>query len=377
MSRLDNRKNPLKLGLIGCGRVTESRHLPALQHVSEAEVVGLADVDTDRLNLLADRFRIKSRYPNFVHLLQDPSIEVVGICVPAQFHVEIALAALEAGKHLFIEKPLALSLEETDQLIAQAEQSSRKVMVGFNMRWHRLVREAREIIQQGTLGALQMIRSVLTSYHENVPAWRSRRESGGGALFEIAVHHFDLWCYLLHSQVQEIFAVSRSGQWQDEVTTVSARMANGVLVSSLFSERTSESHEVEVYGRAGRLRLSCHEFDGLEYFSYSDFAGDPCSRLRKFAHTMKELPQAIRGMRRGGDFIASYENEWRHLIDAVRNDLSVECSLEDGRLALEVVLAAVLSASRRQPVTIRKSSGNHSNVPQHGAEFVHDFDKHA
>jgi predicted dehydrogenase len=78
-------------------------------------------------------------------------------------------------------------------------------MVAFNLRWHRLVRQAREVIQRRTLGPLTLIRTALTSYHENVPEWRRRRELGGGALFELAVHHFDLWRFLLQSEVEEVF----------------------------------------------------------------------------------------------------------------------------------------------------------------------------
>ncbi|MGH7824568.1 MAG: Gfo/Idh/MocA family protein [Candidatus Binatia bacterium] len=88
-------------------------------------------------------------------------------------------------------------------------------MLGFNLRWHRLVRRARETIRRGTLGMIQMIRTVLTSYHENVPEWRRYRTQGGGVLFEQAVHHFDLWRYLLQSEVEEVFATSRSGKWDD------------------------------------------------------------------------------------------------------------------------------------------------------------------
>ncbi len=342
----------VRLGLIGCGGVTETRHLPALQNLPGAEVVAVADIDPDRLKRVADRFHIQQRYTNFSALLDNPAIEVVAVCVPAQFHVEVALAALDAGKHLFIEKPLALSLEEADQLIARAGQLPYKVMIGFNLRWHRLMRQARAMIQQGTLGPLALIRTALTSYHENVPEWRKQRNLGGGVLFELAVHHFDLWRFLLQSEVEEVFAVSQSQQWEDETATVTARLANGVLATSIFSERTSESNGVEIYGQTGRLRVSCYHFDGLEYVSSSSFPGDVRTRLRQMVHTLKELPHGALRMRRGGDFLAPYQAEWRHFIDAIQRDALVECTLEDGRRALQVALAAGESVSLGQPVKV-------------------------
>ena len=356
----------VKLGLIGCGRVAETRHLPALQNLAGAEVVAMADLDPERLRRVADRFHVKQRYTNFVALLDDSSIEAVAVCVPVQFHVEIALAALEAGKHVLIEKPLALSLEEANRLIERAGQMPRTIMVGFNLRWHRLLRQAQAMIQQGALGSLELMRTAFTSYHENVPEWRKRRELGGGVLFEIAVHHFDLWRFLLRSEVEEVLAVSRSPHWEDETAVVTARLANGVLVTSIFSERTNESNEVEIYGQAGYLRVSCYRFDGLEYVSSSSRAGDVRTRLRQMAHTLKELPQGAWGMRRGGDLIASYRAEWQHFIEAVQHDAPVECTVEDGRCALQVALAAIESASLGQSVRVAR-------VPRRSTAGTRDF----
>jgi len=345
----------IHLGLIGCGQVTETRHLPALRNLAGAEVVAVADLDATRVRRVAEQFHIKQRYTNFLDLLKDSTIEAIAVCVPAQFHVEVALAALEAGKHLLIEKPLALSLEEADRLITYARQLPYKVMLGFNLRWHRLLRQARALIQQGGLGPLELMRTTFTSYLENVPEWRKRRELGGGVFFEVAVHHFDLWRFLLRSEIEEVFAVSRSPHWDDETSLVTARLTNGVVVTSIFSEHTSLSHEVEIYGQAGRLRVSCSHFDGLEYFSSTSVPGDVRTRLRQLAHTLKELPQGVLRMPQGGDFAASYQAEWRHFLDAIRQDTPVECSLEDGRRALQVVLAAVTSASLGHPVKVAQA----------------------
>ena len=226
-------------------------------------------------------------------------------------------------------------------------------MLGFNLRWHRLLRRARESLRRRTLGPLALIRTVWTSgvqHHPNVSEWRKLRERGGGVLVEIAVHHFDLWHFLLDSETDEVFATSRSEQWDDETATVTARMANGVLASSLFSQSTSESNEVEIYGQLGRLLISCSRFDGLEYLSASSLPGDIGTRLRKIAHALKELPQGLVNLRRGGDFVASYRAEWRHFIASIQHDESVECTLEDGRRAIQVVLAAGESASLGRPV---------------------------
>ena len=351
---MTNRSSAVKLGLIGCGRVAETRHLPALLSLSDVEVIAVADVDPDRLRRVGELFHVRRRYKNYLDLLGEGQIDAVAVCVPAQFHVEVALAALDAGKHVFIEKPLALGMDESNRLVERAKKSSSKVMVGFNLRWHRLVRQARRLIQQGTLGSLQLVRTVLTSFHDDIPEWRKCRATGGGVLFEQAVHHFDLWHFLLESEVVELCASTQSTRWEDEAAVVTARMANGVIAASTFSERASDRNEVEIYGQGGCLRVSCYRFDGLEFFSTSSAPGDIRTRLRRIAHALIELPQAARNLRQGGDFVASYRAEWRHFLDSIRQDTPVECTLEDGRAALAVTLAALESVSLGRSVRVSK-----------------------
>jgi predicted dehydrogenase len=348
-------KGPLKLGIVGCGRVTETRHLPALQHTKSAEVVALADISQERLNRVANLFHVKDRYTRYQQLLDDASIDAVAVCVPAHSHIEVSVAALDAGKHVFVEKPLALGLDETERLLELARKSSSKVMVGFNLRWHRLVCKAREMIQQGALGPLELIRTVLTSYQDNGPEWRKHRALGGGVLFEQAVHHFDLWRFLLQSEVDEVFATSRSDRWEDETAAVTARMANGVVATSVFSQRTGESHDVEVYGQSGRLQISCYRFDGLEYASACTFPGDTLARIRKTANSLRELSQALWKLRHGGEFMDSYRAEWRHFVDCVRRDAPIGSTLEDGKRALQVVLATMASSSLGRPVAVNQA----------------------
>lgn len=345
----------LKLGFIGCGRATQTLHLPALQQMSSAKVIALADIDPTRLNTVADQFHIKQHYTDYRALLDEPSLDAVAVCAPVQFHTEIALAALAKEKHLFIEKPLALRLDQCDRLIEKANTVNKKITVGFNLRHHRLIQELKTILQQGALGTIDAIRSNWTSairHRTQVPAWRNQRESGGGALFEIAVHHFDLWRFLLQSEVAEVYAASSSEQWPDATASVTARMANNVLATGFFSEQTSDNNEIEIYGRNGRLRVSLYRFDGLEHFSLDSQPGGVAVRVKKLQTDLKELPKGIAIMRQGGDYKMSYRSEWLHFIDTIQSDHPVKASLDDGKRAVQIVLAAIESSTTNQPVKI-------------------------
>ena len=348
-------RKPLRVGFVGCGRVTALRHLPALSRLDDAEVVALADTDAARLKHVAARFHVPNCYPDVRTLLNDATVDVIAVCVPVQFHATVALAALDAGKHVFIEKPLTVTMEEADQVDDLAKQVNRKVLMGFNFRWHRLIRQARELLGRGVVGQVETIRSVFASAHEAPSGWQMHRASGGGALFDQAIHVFDLWRFLLGSEVEEVFAVSRSGPWEDETVTVTARLTNGVLATATCSERTGENNEVEVYGRGGRLQVSGYRFDGLEYFPQGSIPGNGRARVEAALRTVKELPGSFVRLRHGGDVLASYREQWRHFLGAIRHDGPLDCTVEDGRRALQIVFAAMASASRRQPVIVAQA----------------------
>lgn len=344
----------LRIGIVGAGRATRTLHLPALQAVPGAHVVALADPDRRALQQASQEFPIGKGVADYRILLEDPTIEAIAICVPASGHMEIALAALEADKHVFIEKPLALTLEECDRLIERAVGLPRTVMVGFNTRWHRLARQARTLFRQGHVGTLEVVRSVLTSCHSDPPEWRKRRASGGGVLLEMAMHHFDLWRYLLGEEIEEISAQARSGTWEDEAAAVTARLSSGALVSATFAECTSQNNVIEIYGRAGSMNISFYRFDGLETATTSEIPGNLPGRVRNLMQFGKELPKAIATMRRGGEWSQSYVEEWRHFVTAARTGRAAECGLEDGWRALAVALAAMESAAMRATVAIAK-----------------------
>jgi myo-inositol 2-dehydrogenase/D-chiro-inositol 1-dehydrogenase len=322
-------------------------------------VVALADVDRGCLDRLGDRYGIERRYGDFRALIDDPQVEAVAVCVPPRSHLEVGLAALDADKHVFLEKPLTADLDECDRLLERARRSSKKVLVGFNMRWHRLVCQMRDTIASGKLDPIQSMWTVFTSdtvHKPHVSEWRKRRELGGGALIEQAVHHFDLWRFLLRSEVEQVFATSASLDWDDETAAVSARMTNGVVVSSLFSEASSNNNEVEVVGRQGRLHLTCYCFDGLEFYSIADAPGALRTRLRSMSLSLRELPRGLRKILQGGEFMSAYRDMWRHFADAIRNDAPVGCSLEDARCTLQVLLAVVESTSRGVPVEVARAA---------------------
>lgn len=348
----------LRVGLIGCGRVSEHVHLPALKGLAQATVVALADPAEDRLRQLGEQSGVQRLYTDYRELLADPEVDVVGICAPPHLHAEIALAGLEALKHLLIEKPLAVSADEAQRLERQAMASPVKVAVGFNLRWHRQVLRVRALLAEGSVGRPWLLRSVFTTAlgpHDELPAWRC--EAGGDVLLEIAVHHFDLWSFLLDTEVEEVYAVGPGAEGPGPgglhtSVAVTAKMANGVVASGIFSLAAVESHAVEVYTESRRLALSIYGSDGIQLTRVSDRPDSLRNRARRASARIRAFPHAFSSLQNGGDFRLSYRNEWTHLFDCIREDRCPACGVRDGRRALEVSLAAAESAARAAPVRV-------------------------
>ena len=310
-------------------------HLPALARIAEVEVTALADADAGRLKAAGTKWGVDRRYPDYRALLRDPAVDAVLITVPTPFHCEVFLAAADAGKHIYIEKPLAMNLEEADQMLAAAVQSAVRSVVGFNLRSHRLVEKARELIRAGVLGPIVSVRTALVGGQQERPAWQCRRAEGGGALYELGIHHFDLWRFLLDTEVAHVEAQSLSDGSDDANVAVTARLRNGALACSVFALHGAAAHEVEVIGESASLRFSLYRADSLDI--------QPAGRLRQFARWLQQLPAAAKAARRGGDYADSYRTHWLRFLESMRGG-EAPATLQDGREAVRILLATIESS---------------------------------
>jgi predicted dehydrogenase len=250
---------------------------------------------------------------------------------------------------------LALTEADCDRILEVAARTSGVRVVGFNLRQHRLVIRARELIQRETLGRIELIRSTFTTdirQRLRLPQWRDRRDLGGGVLFELATHHFDLWRWLLGREVEVVSARSRDAESEDITATVSARFTGGVLATGQFAESTYPVNEMEILGGAGRLRLSLYDFDGLQFVPLAVPPGSARARLKRFGHTMLSLPAGVMSALSGGEYLGTFRDEWRHFAASVRDRVDPAASLEDGRAAALISIAAARSALSGKPVSL-------------------------
>ena len=343
---------PLRLGFAGCGEVSAEKHMPALSEIPDIAVVAAADVDAERLDYVHRRFGVPRRYDDTATMLADGGLDAVALCLPPELQIDAAIAALDAGLHVWIDPPTGLSLADCDRLRERAANSGRIVMVGFHMRWHRLVQQTSEVLRSGRLGTVHTLRGIWSSPRRvnRLKGWRRHRALGGGALGEAAIDHFDLWRHLLGAEIETLSAFAIADRWEDAGAVVAGRMTNGVLVSAVLSERANHDVELEICGDAGRLRVSLIRFEGLEYYPAGTMASDPGRRLARLVNFAKELPKALPRMHKSGDYRTSYRDQWRHFLDCVRHGTPVQSSLDDSRRALVAMLAGMESARTGQVV---------------------------
>ena len=342
----------LGVGIIGCGRAAEELHLPAIAKSPDVTAVAIADIDAFARARLAGRFGIAAQHRDADALLADPAVALVVICTPPTAHPEVALAAVAAGKHVFVEKPLALDVEAAEQMAAAEGTASVVTAVGLNLRCHRLVEEARSIVASGTLGRIATLHTTWTAGYERgrpLPEWRRLRDNGGGVLFEIGTHHVDLWRYLLGEEIGDVGALCRTGETEDETAVLTGRASGGALIAAVLSDRAPDANEVDIVGSEGRLRFSLYRADSLELTS-KDPDYRPRARARALAHRAAALPTAVRAARTGGDFVNSYARQLDRVVVAIRGTGSPAATWADGLQAVRLVHAAAAAAGTPEPI---------------------------
>jgi len=187
----------LKVGIIGIGAIGQV-HAKAYQAVGGAEVSALCDVDGERLQTRAEQLGVKHRFEDYKDLLAS-DVDAVSVCVGNALHREVAVAALRAGKHVLLEKPMAMDASQAEQIVAAEEKSGKVLQVGMVYRHSPAPRVLRDYVENGYLGKIYHMRCVLIR-RRGIPGlggwFTTKAASGGGPLIDLGVHWFDMAMWL-------------------------------------------------------------------------------------------------------------------------------------------------------------------------------------
>lgn len=242
----------LRSAVIGCGKIAQV-HAQALQNIPETELVAVQSRSEEKAAATAARFGVK-HYTDVATMVKQEGIDVVVICTPHPAHREPALAALENGAHVLVEKPLAVSLEDCDIMMQAAAQNGRQVGMVSQRRFYPSCRRIKDAIDAGKLGTPMLGTVVMygwrdEKYYSSDP-WRGRwKEEGGGVLVNQAPHQLDLLLWYMGSEMEELYGV-----WQNinhpyievEDTAVAIiRFKNGAVANIVVSN----SQKPGIYGK--------------------------------------------------------------------------------------------------------------------------------
>lgn len=345
------------VGIIGCGRIFDL-HMRGYEGRDDAAVLAVADVSEERRGDRARRYGIPRQYADWRALLEDEDIDLVEILTPHHLHREMAVAAAEAGKHVSLQKPPALSMGEFDQVIEACERAGVRLRVYENFVFYPPIVEARRLIEEGAVGEPLNIRmrSLAGSAAGGweVPleawAWRVREETCGGGpfVFDDGYHKFSIALFLL-GDVEKVFA------WMEEM-----RLGEGMCVDApsicvwkhkegnrfgsidftwaydlyIKSDYYSADDRVEVTGTEGVIWVTRGHGNMLDV--------PPLLLYREGKLTAFTDLEA--------DWGASFRDSTRHLLDSLREGSEAHLTPREGRRVLQFALAAITSAREGREV---------------------------
>ena len=332
----------VRLGILGCGSIARAAHLRSLARIRGGQVIAFADTTAANLDAarpLAPGARAVADYGD---VLAMPEVDAVIIALPPALHASAAIAALNQGKHVYVEKPLATSVNDASRVLEAARRSGLIAMMGFNYRHNPLVQRARSAIGAGAVGTPVSVRTVFTTPARAIPAWKRQRESGGGVLLDLAVHHIDLIRFLLGTEVAHVSADVLSARSEHDTVTLQMGLTNGCLAQVMCSLSTIDDDRIEIHGSAGRLTIDRYRSLRVEV-TPANASGMLGVAATRFVSEMRALPYAFTKLR-SPMHDPSFPAAMSAFVHAVASRAAVTPTVDDGLRALAVVEAAEQAA---------------------------------
>lgn len=332
--------------VIGAGRVGVLHTTNIMKRVPKARVVGIVDKNTDLAKKVADEYGIRC-FSSVEEVGEDPNVHAVVITTPTFTHHDIAVYFMERKKHVFCEKPLAITLEEAFNIKKICEKNKVKFQIGFMRRFDPAFREAKEIIENGLLGDIMSIRSI-TRGPGLPPEWAWDVKKSNGFLAEVNSHDFDSVRWLCGSEFEEVFAYGKvrkaieiAEKYPDfyDTAIVNFVLKNdviGVIEGSCPVEYGYDAR-VEILGTKGLLTIG-----DVQNFQSVLFCETTKRAIRK---TVGSWPER---------FKEAYVLEIESFIDSILNDEEPSPGISDGIEAMKAVLAANKSIQEGRPVRIEE-----------------------
>ena len=350
----------VRIGLIGAGIMGSRGHFPGYMEIPDkVRFAAVCDKNPKAVQSIVEKSDARG-YSDYQELISDPSVDAVDICLPHNLHGPVALAALRAGKHVIVEKPFTISLEQADEIIAEAKKRRLTLMVAENMRFIKAYEVAKRLVDAGEIGEICYVRGYTggpNSETTDPSNWRIRAaESGGGTIMDDGIHCFYLFRWFA-GEVKSVYAVTtklgKSAVSEVEDNAVGTlRFASGALGIFGFTTTTASpwTEELQIFGTKGSIFVDFLASNPIRLFSISGRSSNTTDWWSRYGDVSWELP-----------FVEHSTTEWvtnsmkrevQHFVDCIQTGNQPLVTGEDGKKAVELVLKAYESARTGKEVSL-------------------------
>jgi len=336
-----NMSRKIKIGIIGAGRIGKLHAENIAYNLNNyAEIKSISDLYADKIKDWATNLGIKNVYEDYKQIINDPEIEAVLVCSSTNTHSIISIEAANAGKHIFCEKPVDLSVDKINATLEAVKKAGVKFQVGFNRRFDHNFRKVREMIKEGKIGQPHIIR--ITSRDPQPPPIEYVKVSGG-IFLDMTIHDFDMARYLSGSEVKEVYtsaavlidpAIGEAGDLDTAVVVL--KFENGAIGVIDNSRKATYGYDqrVEVFGSNGCITVSNDA---------------PSSAVLSTGNGVQSEKPKYFFLERYKD---SFVDEMREFFEAVINDTETPVTGIDGLKPVLIGLAARKSYDEGRPVAV-------------------------
>lgn len=336
----------IRFCLIGTGRAGRIHAGNLAGGIEGATLAGVCDANPENLASAAKGFSVKAQFSDYRQAIDSPGLDAVVIVTPTFLHREIACAAAEAGKHIFLEKPMALSVEECQQINEAVSAAGVCLQIGFMRRFDTRFREAKKLVDSGALGRVMMVKS--TGRGPGGPgAWMYDLSKSNGIVAEVNSHDIDSLHWFTGSCVARVYAEGQNFKSPDAVEQY-PDFYDSVVAQARFEDDTLgviDGTCPATYGYDARVEVLCE--GGVIFVGDSGERGFGWIDADGRSHG-----QAVRSWR--SLFKEAYRSEMSHFVDSIHGQTEPEVTGEDGLEAVRVVEAINRSILAGQAVEIQR-----------------------
>jgi UDP-N-acetyl-2-amino-2-deoxyglucuronate dehydrogenase len=342
----------LKFALIGCGRIASNHIAAALEN--HLHIHALCDIESKNMEDQARKFGLDPSvklYNDYQEMLEKERPALVAICTESGRHAKMALDAMDFGCHLIIEKPIALSLQDADQIIFKAKEKNLKVSACHQNRFNKSVQKIREALDHGRFGKLlhgtAHIRWNRGEDYYKQALWRGTFEQDGGALMNQCIHNIDLLRWMMGDDIVEVTGMTDNLMHPyidaEDLGLALIRFSNGsygIVEGTTYIHPRNLEETLYIFGEKGTVKAGGKSVNFIEEWHFADKLDDPEEVKSKY----QENPPDVYGF--------GHKPLYEDVIDAIKNDREPYVTAEDGRRALELVLAIYRSAQEGKSIKL-------------------------